>query len=309
MSDTLLANNQRVPMVLRVQEIEEPGDVALREAMTEKEDFKELVESIRRRGILQPLLIRRENREGGEQAYVLADGLQRFTIACMLGLETVPCLVMDGVDQDDALELQIETNVHGVDTKPFQFAEGLRRLIEVKKRTLGELAKQLSKSEGWIKTRLGLLTLEGEAAKDVDEGRITLSNAYALAKLAKIAPDRVSEWLDRARTDSPEKFCPDVLAEEKKIRGELRGQKVDAGAPEKVRKGSDIKAEAERARAALSKSPDDPYAKGFVAALNWVLSVDPVSVQAYNDARAERERLRAEKAAARAAKKSEDGDE
>lgn len=290
-------------MTLQLKQIQEP-EVALRKAQTKKEKFAEFLESVRANGVLKPILVRRVvDSEGGPDTFVICDGLQRYTAAAMVGLNEIKANVLDGVNDEDALELQIEMNNHGIKTSARDYAAGLQRILDrYPERTLNEQATRLHVSPGWLKSQLNLLHIpeDSDAAKAINAGDVGLSNAYALARLAKVRPDLVGDWLERAKNMPPDQFFPECVNEAKRLQKEAQGQKVAPSGPvEKLRRLGDIKVEAKKARETLAASPNSEFAQGYQYALEWVLQVDPASQEAWK----EEQKLLAEEKAAKAAEK------
>lgn len=281
------------------------NDVTLRGADVENDKFKELLGSIRAKGIMQPISIKPHAEI--DDKYVLVDGLQRFTCACILKLPEVPAIVLDIADAD-ILETQIEANMQRIETKPIQYTRALLRLmLNNPNRTLEDQAKRLNKSVGWLRDRLSLTTFEGRTAELVDEGTITMSNAYALAKIARLAPEEVDDWVDRAITMSPDEFIPEALAREKQLKLSQKGGKPVAGPTgpvAKLRKLGDIKAEFMASKARAAKAADDPFHKGYLEAMKFVLQQDDVTVSEWAKAEAERKAQKEEKAKEREAAKA-----
>lgn len=171
--------------------------------------------------------------------------------------------------------------------------------------TESELAEKLAKSPAWIKDRLSLTKITNEKITQlIDENKICLSNAYALAKLP---PEEMEAFVDRAMTMKPKEFTPEVNARVKEIRdADRKGE--NASGPEftptaYLQKLRDIKEEREKGEIAkilckgLKNATD-----GFAVALDWVLHLDVESVKV---AKAEWEERQARKAEARKKREAE----
>lgn len=308
---------------LKTSQIEE-NEVALRDVDVEGEQFLAIEASLRDRGFILPIAVRKEVEEQPKgpdgtspppvTRYILVDGLQRFTAACRIygdggtipgqGADEVPCNVLD-ISEADVLETQIEGNLTRVETKPIEYSRQLNRLLmRHPGRTLQQQADRLHKSPSWLQQRLNLLTLEGEASKLVNDGKIGLSNATALARLSKAAPAEVAEWLDRAQNQTPDSFFADVNQRIKDLKKAAQtGQPaVASGPPEKMRKTTDVKAEYARAKAVAKADATDRFNQGYLAAFEWMTQQDVVSAEAFRKAQAEAAKVKADKTAARAAK-------
>jgi len=110
----------------------------------------ELAASIKARGLLQPIVVKREG-----NGYLLMAGERRWRAAQLAGLETVPALVRD----DDPLEIAMIENLQREDLTPLEEAEGLGRLVEQFGYTHEVLAGLLGKSRPYVSNTLALLRL------------------------------------------------------------------------------------------------------------------------------------------------------
>ncbi|MBQ8345892.1 MAG: ParB/RepB/Spo0J family partition protein [Clostridia bacterium] len=140
-----------------------------------------LTDSIRRYGILQPLTVRRLP-VGDTDLYELIAGERRLRAAKLLGLYTVPCIVLE-VDERVSAELAIIENLLREDLNMFEQACGFRRLIEGYGMTQEEVARKLSMSQSAVANKLRLLRLREEERRMVLEGGLTERHARALLKL------------------------------------------------------------------------------------------------------------------------------
>lgn len=117
-------------------------------------DLSELTESIRQRGVLEPLLVRKV--ETGR--YQLVAGERRFHAAVAAGLSEVPCVEMSLSDQE-ALEVALVENLQRRDLNPFEEAEGYRTLVEKYGYTHEQVAQAVGKSRTSITETLSLLNI------------------------------------------------------------------------------------------------------------------------------------------------------
>lgn len=311
--------SKAIPMRVPLDQIEEP-DLLLRQAMTKRPDFKEMLESIRVHGVGKSILLRRtyEDEEGnkidGPPRYIICDGMQRYTCSCMTGKPDIPALVLDGVDEGDALEMQIQLNKHQVRTGAKQFAQGIKQIFDRHpERTLKQQAKRLRVSDSWLKDQLNIAAIPDShpATTLLNDGKIVLSNGYTLAKLFKVAAMEpvdlgvCDKWVQRAQNEAPDRFFADCTAYAKELLGVKKGLVQEATGPApKMRRGTDIKAEVARARSAKQKAPDNLYVQGYSAALDWIVQQDPASTEAWVKEREEEKAAAAAKAAEKEAKKT-----
>jgi ParB family chromosome partitioning protein len=110
----------------------------------------ELAASIKARGLLQPIVVKREG-----NGYLLMAGERRWRAAQLAGLESIPALVRD----DDPLEIAMIENLQREDLTPLEEAEGLGRLVDQFGYTHEVLARLLGKSRPYVSNTLALLRL------------------------------------------------------------------------------------------------------------------------------------------------------
>lgn len=142
-----------------------------------EEDLEELVQSIREKGVITPLLVS----EDGD-GYQLIAGERRWRAAQRAGLERVPVVVRE-TTPIESLELALVENIHRKDLNPIEEALAYSRWLEDARTTQEVLAKKLGKDRSTITNTLRLLTLPRIIQKDVIEGRLTTGHARVLAGL------------------------------------------------------------------------------------------------------------------------------
>lgn len=141
------------------------------------EALEELAESIRTRGILQPLLARPHPEKAG--VYQIIGGERRWRAAQKAGIHEVPVLVR-ALDDADAMAAALVENLQRTDLNPMEEAEGFSRLIEDYRLTQDELARAIGKSRPHITNTLRLLRLPAPLREDVVGGRLSAGHARAL---------------------------------------------------------------------------------------------------------------------------------
>ena len=275
-----------------------------------------LVDSIKQQGLLTAISVReRQDPDTGEKYYELIDGLHRFSACKDAVLETIDVIVKD-FDDDQVLEAQIMANLHKIETRPVEYSKQLRRIMARNPlMTESELAHKLGKSGQWVRERLGLNKITNEnIASLIDEGKIGLASAYALAKLPE---DEMADYIDRAMTLPVEEFVPLVNKRVKEIKEERRKGR-DASPQEfqpvaHMQKMRAVKDELENAAVAkrlIATTETTNPVDAFILGLKWVLHLDPESiiVQKERDEKrkAEREEAKKKRADEREAKKSEE---
>jgi ParB family transcriptional regulator, chromosome partitioning protein len=143
---------------------------------------KELVESVKHLGILQPITVRYIEAEG---IYRIITGERRYHAACEAGLTEIPCWVQSP-KEDEVLLHQIVENWQRLDMHPYDLADALARLRDANGLSQRDLARETGKSEGEISKLLALLDLAPEVQKVAREdttGRITRRHLYAVRAL------------------------------------------------------------------------------------------------------------------------------
>ncbi|MGQ9662550.1 MAG: ParB/RepB/Spo0J family partition protein, partial [Kiritimatiellia bacterium] len=148
------------------------------------EALAELTESIRQKGVLQPLLVRAK-----PDGYELIAGERRLRAAREAGLHEVPVIVMDVAD-NAALELALVENLQREDLNPVEEAEGYRTLMERFELTQEQIAERVGKARSSVANALRLLDLPEEVKQLVAGGELSAGHAKALLAL-EIAEERV----------------------------------------------------------------------------------------------------------------------
>ena len=139
--------------------------------------LQELSESIKEKGILEPLIVRRI-----EQGYELIVGERRWRAAQKAGLKEVPVLVKEAEGRE-ALELSLIENLQRENLNPIEEADAFKRLAEEFNITQGELATRLGKDRTTITNALRLLKLPVEVRNQLLQNRITSGHARAILSL------------------------------------------------------------------------------------------------------------------------------
>ena len=284
--------------------------VALRTVNRESEDYLGLVASIQQKGFMGAITVRpQKDPESGEEFYELVDGLHRFAASKDAGISEINVDIVD-LDNDLVLEAQIMANIHKIETRPAEYTQQLKRILARNAlMTEAELAEKLGKSTAWIQQRLSLTKIDNaEIIALINEGKIGLANAYALAKLPA---DEQGQFTDRAMTQPPDEFVPAVNARVKEIR-EARRKGTDASQAEfqpvaHMRKMKDVKLELdnpaigpELIKVEGIKKPSD----AFQLAIKWILHLDSMSIEAQKAEYDERNRKREEAKAAAKVKRA-----
>jgi ParB family chromosome partitioning protein len=164
----------------------EPGPYQPRQPM-QAESLRDLTDSIRARGILQPLLARPHPDRPGQ--YQIIAGERRWRAAQSAGLHEVPALVRPLADAE-AMAAALVENLQRLDLNPIEEAEGYRRLTSEFAMTQEALGEAVGKSRSHIANTLRLLNLPPRVQAEVRHGALTAGHARAL--LAHPEPEKAA---------------------------------------------------------------------------------------------------------------------
>lgn len=138
------------------------------------EEIEELANSIKRHGLLQPILVRKTG-----DGYEIIAGERRWQACRSLGMETIPVRFWLA-DDTEAFEAALVENIQRSDLNPIEEAYGYKRLMERKGMTQSEVAQTVSKGRSTIANALRLLDLPEEAQQLLFEEKITAGHARAI---------------------------------------------------------------------------------------------------------------------------------
>ena len=142
--------------------------------------LEELAASLKNHGVLQPVLLRRDQRGG----YRLIAGERRWRAAQRAGLTEMPAVVREASDAE-AYELALVENLQRSDLNPLEEAEGYRRLIEDRRFTQDQAAERLGKDRSTVANALRLLNLPNEVKQLLVERDLEMGHARAILGLTK----------------------------------------------------------------------------------------------------------------------------
>jgi ParB family chromosome partitioning protein len=189
--------------------------------------IEELAESIKEKGILEPLIVRRTDR-----GYELIVGERRWRAAQKAGLKEVPVLIKE-VEGREALEISLIENLQREDLNPIEAAEAFKHLIEEFNISHEDLSKRIGKDRTTITNTLRLLKLPSEVRNQLLQNRITSGHARSILSLEskekqkelcaliikKGLSVREAEAIAKRWSEKPKKSIPPV-----KKRGDLESQ-------------------------------------------------------------------------------------
>jgi len=183
--------------------------------------IKELADSIKEFGIIQPVCVRRAK----WGTYELIAGERRLRACQSLNMEKVPCIISEMNDNDSALVALVE-NLQRKDLTFFEEAEAYFHLITEHSLTQEEVAKRVGKNQSTIANKLRLLKLSKEVKKIIKENNLTERHARALLKIPdekmqlSVVKRIVKHNYNVSQTDE---IVENILA---KITGKLKKEKI-----------------------------------------------------------------------------------
>ncbi len=155
--------------------------------------LKELADSIRVHGVIQPIIVIKQN-----ERYVIVAGERRFRASKMVGLKTIPAVVKN-YSPKEVKEIALIENIQREDLNPIEVARGMNELLKIYGWTQDILAERLGKSRPAITNFIRLLSLTPEVLKMVEEGKLSAGHARSLVvisdptiqlRMAKVAVDK-----------------------------------------------------------------------------------------------------------------------
>ena len=160
----------------------------------DEESIEDLANSIRARGLLQPIIVRRE-RDGG---YTLIAGERRLRAAEKAGVGLVPAILSD----DDLLEVALEENVQREDLSPLEEAEALAALASERGLSHAELAQVIHKSRPYVSNTLALTRLPREVKQEYFADGAVVSREILISIARQESPDAMRALWRRVRLES-----------------------------------------------------------------------------------------------------------
>ncbi len=159
------------------------------------EAFKELVESVKKMGVIQPIVVRSKGFE-----YELIAGERRWRAAKEAGLKTIPAVIKQA-DEADSLEMALVENLHREDLNAIEEARAYQELVTRFGLTQEELAEKIGKSRSAVANSLRLLSLPPAVQQLLADGELTAGHARAILavkdeeKQLRLAEKIISEGL------------------------------------------------------------------------------------------------------------------
>jgi ParB family chromosome partitioning protein len=158
------------------------------------EDLQELVQSVKEKGVLQPIVVRKK----GEGWEIIA-GERRYRAAQKLGLLTIPAVEVQASDVE-SLEIALIENLQRADLSPLEEAEGYQRLSDEFQMTQEQIAQKVGKDRATVANSMRLLKLIPEVKSLLASNRLTAGHARVLAGIQ--SPQEQKKLADRIIKDN-----------------------------------------------------------------------------------------------------------
>jgi len=143
-------------------------------------NLEDLTNSIKERGIIQPIIVRKSNNENLK--FEIIAGERRWLAAQRAGIHSVPVVITDA-DDLKSLEFAIVENVQRHDLNPLEEAQGYKRLIDEFSYDQEKVSKFIGKSRSYITNSLRILTLPAEVIKLIESKKLSTGHAKILVGL------------------------------------------------------------------------------------------------------------------------------
>lgn len=166
---------------LRISEIE-PNKNQPRKSFN-NETLKQLADSIREHGVLQPLIVR--SIASGD--YMIIAGERRWRAAKMAGLSEIPVIIRDDLSEEQAMQIAMIENLQRENLNPIEEALGYKELIDKFGMTQDKLAQVLGKARSSVANSLGLLSLPNGVQELLRNGSLSAGHCKALKKVKDAA--------------------------------------------------------------------------------------------------------------------------
>ena len=199
----------------------------------DEENLNDLANSIKERGVIQPIIVRKSNLENSK--YEIIAGERRWLAAQKAGLNEIPVVVTDA-DDLKSLEFAIVENVQRHDLNPLEEAQGYKRLIDEFSYDQEKVSKFIGKSRSYISNSLRLLNLPEEVLNYVEQKKITaghakilvglenasfLANKFIEKKLSVRQAENLVKVLRKSKKNSIKKTDPNILELENSISNKI----------------------------------------------------------------------------------------
>ena len=140
--------------------------------------LEELAQSIKEYGVVEPVILKKSIK-----GYEIVAGERRCKAAKIAGLSTIPAIIKEFTDEE-MMEIALLENIQREDLNPIDTAISISNILAVKNITQEEFSKKMGKSRSYVTNLLGLLNLPKSVQELVKNGKLSMSAARSLSKIA-----------------------------------------------------------------------------------------------------------------------------
>jgi len=193
-----------------------------------EETIKELAESIKEKGVIQPIIVREK-----EDYYEIVAGERRWRASQLAGLKEVPVVIRNDISEVESLELALIENIQREDLNPIDLAIAYNELIEKYNLTQEELSKIVSKSRSAIANTIRLLKLPEEIKNLIINGKLSEGHGRVLLALedekeiTRLANECIAKQLSVRELEEIIYFKSQEENQEKNVSHETKQDKKD----------------------------------------------------------------------------------
>jgi len=205
---------RRADLVVPIERIEPNPDQPRRDFTPEQ--LEDLSNSIREKGVIQPLIVRKK----ADDRYEIVAGERRWRASQMAQLHELPIIVRD-YDDTEVLEIAIIENIQRADLNPVEEAMGYRQLMQKFGHTQEKVSEALGKSRSHIANLMRLLNLPDDVQVMLREGHLSAGHARALVtsvNASELARKVVKDGLSVRQTEKLAKKTGSLVEQNKKSR-------------------------------------------------------------------------------------------
>ena len=192
------------------------------------EQLRELANSIKTKGLLQPILVRKSGKAGG---YEIVAGERRWRAAQKAKLHEVP-VVVKHLNNQEVLQIAIIENIQREDLSSVEEARAYARLIDDFSNTQEDIAKFVSKSRSHVANLLRLLTLPEDVIELIETGKLSMGHARALVGQSDASALAKKAIKEKMTVRDVERLTSDKKAATAAAKGERSGKDADTKALE-----------------------------------------------------------------------------
>lgn len=261
-------------------------------------EYRELVSSMRKDGLLQPILVRPFKK--GKYAYEVVEGGHRYNAAKEIGWDTIACYIRELSDYEVSV-IQLKAQAIRPEMIKSDFAARLEEIVTSGVATLTDLAAEIGKSAVWVRDMMHLTKLTPEAQRMVDRGEIPIGSAKMLSRLPRGLQEQL---VDHAVILTTAEFNDLARQHLKNYREAIKKGRIDNMLLRQLKPQPYLRSMRELREEAAgwkqagihlkmqdAKTPLD----GWRACLIWLLHLDPLSLKEHEEKfiRARAEKLNA----------------